>query len=253
MPPKKSSDSNKTHEEMNLAILKWLESIDNKFDQLNTRLIETNNIAMQAYQKAEEAHTLAMKCLANNAEADQAIQHVEQETVTFNEKIKELEAKLEDQINRSMQSTLVFILFYPGNEPSWTKTTETLSNLIHEIQAEIPCEVAASWIERAHRVKSKNGKQESLNIIAKFTSWKNSETVKDLFIQYNKTNKNQNSDTPKIYVEQLQSKLLAARSNEAKKVRKKLKEENPNWLLYVAHPAKLFCKKPGELKYIDSP
>ena len=77
MPPKKSSDStNKTLEETNLAILKRLESIDDKFDQLNTRLIETNNIAMQAYQKAEEAHTLAMKCLANNAEADQAIQHV---------------------------------------------------------------------------------------------------------------------------------------------------------------------------------
>ena len=150
-----------------------------------------------------------------------------------------------------MRSTLVF-KGVPGNEPSWTKTTETLSNLIHEIQAEIPCKVAASWIERAHRVKSKNGQQERelLNIIAKFTSWKNSETVKDLFIQYNKKTKNQNSGTPKIYVEQLQSKLLAARSNEAKKFRKKLKEENPDWLLYVAHPANLFCKKPGELKYI---
>ena len=248
MPPKKSSDSaNKTLEETNLAILKRLESIDNKFDLLNTRLIETNNIAMQAYQKAEEAHTLATECLANNAEADQAIRLVEQETITSNERIKELEAKLEDQINRSMRSTLVF-KGVPGNEPSWTKTTETLSNLIHEIQPEIPCEVADSWIERAHRVKSKNGQKESLNIIAKFTSWKNSETVKDLFIQHNK--KNKNSDTPKIYVEQLQSKLLAARSNEAKKFRKKLKEENPNWLLYVAHPAKLLCKKPGELKYI---
>ena len=76
----------------------------------------------------------------------------EQETVTFNEKIKELEAKLEDQINIYAAHKGV-----PGNEPSWTKTTETLSNLIHEIQLEIRCEVAASWIERAHRVKSKNG------------------------------------------------------------------------------------------------
>ena len=87
------------------------------------------------------------------------------------------------------------------------------------MQTEIPSEVAASWVEQAHRVKIKNGQErESPNIIEKFTSWKNSGTVKNLFIQCNKQINDSNAS--KICVEQLQSKLLATKSNEAKTYRK---------------------------------
>lgn len=42
---------------------------------------------------------------------------------------------------------------------------------------------------------------------------------------------------------------LSARTNEALKYRKDLKLENPDWLMFVSHPAQLLCKKPGETQY----
>ena len=70
---------------------------------------------IQAFQKAEEAHTLAKKYRANSTEADQAIKNIELQTVAYSAKIKDREAKIEDQINRYMRSTLV-LKGVPGYE-----------------------------------------------------------------------------------------------------------------------------------------
>ena len=62
MPPKKSSESiNKTLEETSTAILKRLESIDSKFDQRNTCLTETKNIAYTSFSKSRRSSYLGDK------------------------------------------------------------------------------------------------------------------------------------------------------------------------------------------------
>lgn len=85
-------------------------------------------------------------------------------------------------------------------------------------------------------------------VFAKFLSWKICQDVRGWFIDNNRKNA-QDPTVPKVYVEQMQSKQLSMRTNNALKYRKQLKAENPNWQMFVSHPAKLNCKKPGEDKY----
>ena len=107
------------------------------------------------------------------------------------------------------------------------------------------------WIERAHRGKRTDTNKEvrhqsSPVIIAKFCTWKQAESVKRIVINFNKTETNRDKH---VYVEQLLSPKLAEKSNLAKHHRKELKKIHPDWKIFISHPAKVMCKKPGENKY----
>lgn len=219
--------------------------------------METNKIALTAIEKSNEALSISTQNKEQISEIVDRVEDLQTEQQGYAAKIKYLEDKLDDQVNRSMRSTLV-IKGIEGTESSWEDTKNKLSNIISNLTENKSANIIESWIERAHRLKRNNtsnsnndtnnnpNRARPINIVAKFTSWKHSEEVKRIIINYNK-NKN-NDNQPRIYVEQLQSNL-ASRTNEAKKYRKELRLQHPDWLMYVSHPARLFGKKPGEDKY----
>ena len=231
--------------EMKTSILTRLDNIDNKFNALNKQIADTTVTADKSLKLAESTNEI---CAVNIEKIDM----LKQESSDCNIRITKLEEELDNQINRNMRSTLVF-KNVPGSETKWNETTKILCEIISEYDSSITTEEAESWVERAHRIKPyQNPKYDDKrdhipeNIVAKFSSWKHSETVREIIIK-----KNQVADpsVPRIFVEQLQSKKLTARTNNAKKCRKDIKLEHPDWLMYVSHPAKLMLKKPGEKSY----
>ena len=129
-----------------------------------------------------------------------------------------------------------------------SQTSKLLADKISSLTDEVTG--IDDWIERAHRAKRRDKQVTTSNrplaIIAKFCSWKQSEKIKSIIIDHNR---NERDQTKHIYVEQMQSKELTARTNEAKRYRKELKPIHPKWKMFVSHPAKLMCKKPDKNKY----
>ena len=233
MPPKKTVDISEQLQDFRKVILQRLDSIDSNIKDLTTKLNETKTIAIQAANLADNAIT---QTALNKTLIDES-----------NERIRKLEIDLDDQINRNMRSTLIFNGI-EGTETNWDETSKLLADKISSLADEVTG--IHDWIERAHRAKRRDKQvttdNRPLPIIAKFCSWKQSEMIKTIIIDHKR---NERDKTKHIYVEQMQSKELTARTNEAKKYRKELKSIHPEWKMFVSHPAKLMYKKPDKNKY----
>lgn len=220
------------------TILEQLDKFDAKIENLVMSLSEIKLRADAAFDIAESAKE---KSEANDKEIKVLIER----NLDYENRIKILEDDLDDQINRSMRETVVFKNI-PGSESSWEETAKVLCRCINECDGNIPEGEAWDMIERAHRVKSKVEHKGPDIIVAKFIDWKSSELIKDIFT---KRNTKMGKRGINITAEPLQSKKLLARSNAAKKFWKEQKLLNPNWKMFVAHPAKLLLKRPGENSY----
>ena len=93
-------------------------------------------------------------------------------------------------------------------------------------------------IERAHRSRE-NEYNKNPAIIAKFNDWQFNESIKTSFIGVKS----------QIYVSQMYSPALTKRRNEAMKVRKDLKRNEPNIQAYVKFPAQLMIKREKDREY----
>ena len=152
--------------------------------------------------------------------------------------LNHLNAQVDDQVNRGLRSTLIFrgIPQHKEDKETWDQTTTILANSLKSILPELSEEGIKLKIERAHRAKS------STNIIAKFTSWRDSESIKSLLISYNR----KAQDKSKLfYVSQMYSKEVTTIRDQALKLRKELIQTNKNYNYIVTYPAKLMYREKG--------
>ena len=220
------------------TIMKRLDQIDANFEKLHESIQLTKEIAIEAANTAD----VALEATKTNEKNNDMLM----------KKIGELEERLEDQVNRSMRKTLVF-KGIEGDEKNWDETANKLSSIISQMDKTLTKDEINGWIERSHRIspvadRNRNTTNErqkkTKNIVAQFSSWKQSEQIKRIVIQHNS-----HQNDKRIFVEQLQTPQLMERTNNAKKHRKTVRDEHPDWKLYVSHPAKLMCKKPGDNHY----
>lgn len=254
MGPKKSSDITEQFANLSERLFQKLDIFEEKLTEFNETLLETKKLVSVTAETANKALELASsnKTDINKLEASNS-QH-EDTLLNLNKRINDLEMQLEDQTNRNMRSTLI-LKNVPGKETSWGDTSATVANLLHSFdKAESAATILDDWIERAHRIKPNPQHQNDpnptkrdgpLNIAVRFSLWKYSEKAKQILIKRN----NDPKFTNNIFVDQLQSKKLTTRTNKAKLHRKNLKTDHPDWKMFVAHPANLMCKKPGEERY----
>ena len=146
------------------------------------------------------------------------------------------EEYIEDLRNRQMRSTLVFKgIDESVDEHTWDDTEETLLRTIRTVAEDFPDDA----IERCHRGHKKlYGASGSRDIIARFYSWKDAESVKQLF-----SRKNSKDRSFKTYVSQKYGPLTTARRNLALQTRKELISSGEVAKAYLAYPAKLMVAK----------
>lgn len=244
-PKNRNMDIQEQLQDIKISILKRIEAMEDNITALFTEFKAIKQTATEAKQLANDAVEHS-----NFIEAKLSCE-IKESIAILQKKHEELEYRLDDQVNRGMRETLVF-KGIDGKEGTWSDTANKLAHVISSMDEITTLEDVKTWIDRAHRAKERSDpdrqiQNRSPNIIAKFCSWKLAERTKSIIINYNKNN---TTNTYKnVYVEQLQSKLLMGRNNDAKVFRKDIKQKNPEWKLYVEHPAKLMVKKPGDRVY----
>ena len=157
---------------------------------------------------------------------------------------------MDDQVNRSLRPTLILKGVNEENNETWEATEEIVKSIINR-HLKVGEEQACDMIERAHRGGSKQSGRSSSSkngpryIFVKFHSWKDSEMIKSGFADLNAKNRSM-----AIRVNQMFSKRLTVRRNNAMLKRKQLLESKCISSGYIAYPANLMVKKsPSEKGY----
>ena len=131
---------------------------------------------------------------------------------------------MDDQVNRSLRSTLIFKVINEESNATWEATEEIVTSII-ALHLKVSEEQASDMIERAHRGGSKqSGKSSSSKngpryIFVKFYSWKDDGMIRSGFADLNAKNRSM-----AIRVNQMFSKRLTVRRNNAMLKRKQLLE-----------------------------
>ena len=183
---------------------------------------------------------------------NEEIKELKQKLNQQQETLTSLDQKIEDQINRSCRSTLVFTNVNEKQNESWDATTKILAGEIFRYcrldnNSTTSVEAIQKDIDRAHRTGMKK-ENISRPITVKFSTWKAAQGIMSMIIR---TNSKRDSPSHKIYVEQKYSSKLTERRNNAKVERKKLMQtdEYGSAKMYVCYPATLMVKNVGERKY----
>ena len=161
MPPRKDHELSAQIQDLKDTLLGRLNSIEKSISHLDAKVNETTKIAIAASERAEELEERIKE--GENEQSDIRDKHDQQ-----NKRIEELEALLDDQINRSMRSTLVF-KGIEGNERSWSETTAILAKTISSMERTITEEKVVAMVDRAHSLVKKTDKRDEANhnIVAK--------------------------------------------------------------------------------------
>ena len=159
----------------------------------------------------------------------------------FEEKIKSLEESIEDRTNRQLRETLIIKGIPEEDNEDWERTKQIIAETISNNIDNLSYDDAYNEIKRAHREHQNNIRKDKRHIFAAFYSWNLCEELKKKFrliaIQNNEF---------KITIESKYGPLTTWRRNKALERRKLLKADNKILSGYVAYPAKLMVKYPGQ-------
>lgn len=201
-----------------------LREMHSKFAEFKMDIQKTTEIAVKA-------ETLANDNL-------QQISRLQASVNELKEANRNLSASLDDQINRSMRSTLIFKGIKEEPHETWEETEKILAETISR-HLEIDLDKVSDMIERAHRGRNETSDRKVPRyVFVKFFSWKDSETVKNGFSSLCRQH-------PKmgIRVDQMYSKVVTKRRNEAMLERRTLLAAKEISNGYLAYPAILMIKR----------
>ena len=194
--------------------------------------------------KVDEIQKTADDALAKAKQNEADIKTFKAALSTSAETIKALENKLEDNVNRQCRKTLIIKGIKEKPNETWDTTEQLVARKISEASnGDTSQDSALRMIERAHRSRPNKFKKGCRDIYAALYDWKDAEYVLKSF-----TAKNISDKSFKVFCEQKYGPLTTARRNQALIARKALKASGEIISGYVAYPAKLMVKYPGQKK-----
>ena len=199
--------------------------LEKKIDEQNAKIAaQSHQIA--AYQSTSEAATAAA-----GGQIDQA---------KLEERLNEIEERIEERTNRQLRQTLVFRgIPELASEKNWSDTDKVLATAIGTA---LDCD-ARDMINRCHRTGDPRYFTEAKRtrpIAAAMFCWKDCEAVIDAF---------RKDPRSKVFVDYKYGPKTTRRRNLAMMLRKELKQKGELKQAYVNYPAKLMGKREGDLRY----
>jgi len=222
-----------------------MEKITDLMQKMKTEIIETITKNMEEKIKSIETRTSVIeeKVNENYNLFNDRLTFLEPSETTGKESLKnlieenkQLKLQIDDQINRSTRSTLVFKGLKEEENEDWETSETILTNLFNR-HLNIDNKVTKKMIDRAHRGGKRIDGKPGRPIFVKFNSWKDSQSVLKGFRELCINNNNM-----KINVSQVYSKDLTKRRNEAMKKRKELLDKKDIISGFVDYPARLMTK-----------
>ena len=224
--------------DVTLAAIKTLltNQKENIINEFNTKF---NEIKVELKQVRSVANEAIEKSTATQCEVDQ----LKSDLLALQQANKSIMADLVDQINRSMRTTLIFKGIKAEPHESWADTERILTEVIAR-HRKMGIDNVADMLERVHQGKKSSERNGPPYIFARFYSWKDSEQIQSGFAEANRTH-------PKmqIRVEQMHSKQVTARCNEAMLAHRQLLRDGQITNGYLSYPATLMVKKTKNDKY----
>ena len=223
-----------------------------KFDnQLKERLSTVENIVIrldkQYSEIREEVKAVTFKA-DKNAET---ISHFENEISQRDKKIEQLALEIDDLRNRGMRKTLIIKGIPEGAEgnDSWDNVKAFIISFL-----ETHAGISGVGVDRAHRAAKKNTPSASSAqapsipraIFVEFKFWEDSSKVLRNAGEICKKGFVYKGKNHRISVEQMVSKRVQAKKQDALKVRKYLLHQNPNWTISVRYLDTIMVRKSQE-------
>ena len=239
----------KLKSELTKSFSDQIKEVKKELKTLSTNVSAIKQVADDALKKAQDNETKLATFTEKFEKLNKKCKELEKSNtelsanVSSNARtIKSLEHKLEDSINRQCRKTLVFKGVKEERDESWQMTEQILAKKISEASnGETSEQTARNMIERAHRSRPNRFKKGQRDIYAALYDWKDTEYVQQAF-----TTKNIKDKKFKVYCEQKYGSITTARRNMALMARKTLKANGEITSGYIAYPAKLMVKYPGE-------
>lgn len=221
-----------------------LKKFDAKFTKIFKKIDDISNAADNAKKTADDALDACKRNEENIATINETLveisdkyDNLQKDNSTYVVRIRVLEKKLEDQVNRSSRKSIVVRGVKESANETWEDTRAILAKEIAKV-ANINEQNASSMIERVHRSRPNAYKEGKRDIIAGFYDWNDSELVKLKFRAAAMKGK-----VKGIFVDQKYGPLTTWRRNHALMERRKLIGDKTISNGFVAYPAKLMVKK----------
>ena len=190
--------------------------------------------------------TLMAAGAKNKAERNEAqLGSLQSDLTLMQASLASITEELDDQINRSLRTTLIIKGVNEEPNESWEDTENILVKMLARHLSMHDEAQVAEMIERAHRGKKSSTSNGPRHIFARFYSWKDSEYVQSKYLSLNKANPKM-----KIKVHQMYSKRVTERRNAALLKRRDLMKNKTISNGYISYPATLMVKySPSEKSY----
>ena len=253
--------SNHTLKELKYAIEQITENIIEMKTTIKQNHQEVISKIEKVEKKTEEALILAKqnKTKINNINKDynEFKKHCNPDLINnLTDHINKLEAQvrgtlmeIDDLRNRSMRNTLIFRNLPEGNNETWEDTCGLLVSYIYsKLNLQYDQDTIDNQISRAHQgseeksrnvAEDSNPRQGPKPVLAQFVNWHFAEEVKAGIIKLNAQKRTN------VTVNNMYSKELTARRNEALKRRQEMIKNNKNTHIGLDYPAVLKSKKKG--------
>ena len=241
-----------------------LEETNGKITALDERITHNHNELMEKITIVEQTANQALQTAIKNEERlfelestqDQTKEDIKNELKTMKESIKEeinirkiegqLKAaliELEDLRNRSMRSTLIFKNIKEERKETWEDTARILTNfIVEDLKLSYRYDEIDNQISRAHCGSSEDSHDNQTDhqghraIYAQFVNWRTAEEIRNRVIELNSK-----KQTP-VIVNQMFSKELTKRRNQALKKRKEVLQNDNELQIKLEFPAKLMSR-----------
>lgn len=220
------------------TLLKKHESLDKEFQELKDKIAseadvsDIEEVAKKQISLEKEVNDLKEKITPDGSS-------VSDHSVGVQEKLKELEKKVEDRTNRQLRKTLVIRnLPESDDEKTWSDTRELVASKFADL-LEITQEEAVQLIDRCHRGGNTNyyrKKKRVRPIYVAILRWYDCEDI----VQAARSQS-------EFFIDYKYGPLTTARRNMALKLRKELKAKGEIGSAFVKFPAVLMAKKPGQI------
>jgi len=168
----------------------------------------------------------------------------------FNTRMTALEEKVEERTNRQLRKTIVIkgVPEKPKDQTpeTWEESRVKIANEIAKVCTDVSEDDAYMMIERAHR-SSPNPHytgNDPRPIFAAVAFWPDTVKITDAFRAKNIEDKHH-----KVKVDYKYGPLTTKRRSLAMQERRKMKDNREIVSAFVAYPARLMVKRPGETKY----
>ena len=215
-------------------IISSLELLDASVNGFSTRLSVLEGQITTAISKINSNSDAIQAISFETNSLEERIAELEKNSISKDLEIRNLEKKIDEQIDRNLRETLV-INGVEGRERDWEGTRKQLSIFLEELSDyQLTRDRIYKSIVRAHR-----GAKPSNAIFVKFNDGNIVSEIKTL-----------NFKREGIYINQLRSPLVTDRIKEALAFRKTLKDgDGKNWKMFINDRLELMIKRPDDAKY----